>query len=65
MPIQIEHIAEPLVEQLMLDLQIAETKAADIFYSSTTFTQLADATTKIYEKDWQEIYLILKTELNF
>ncbi|KAA6299760.1 MAG: hypothetical protein EZS26_004097 [Candidatus Ordinivivax streblomastigis] len=33
MPIQIEHIAEPLVEQLMLDLQIAETKAADIFYS--------------------------------
>ncbi|KAA6322579.1 hypothetical protein EZS27_027892 [termite gut metagenome] len=62
---QVEDISEPLVEQLMLDLQIGEMKAADIFYSSATFTQLADTDTKLYEKEWQEIYKILKTELNF
>jgi hypothetical protein len=60
---EIAEIAEPLVEQLMLDLQIDEMKAADMFYSSATFTQLADTNTKLYEKDWQEIYQMLKNEL--
>jgi hypothetical protein len=58
----IENIGESLVEQLMLDLQIDETKAADMFYSSATFGQLAAPDTKLYEKDWQEIYQILKQE---
>ncbi|GHV62399.1 hypothetical protein FACS1894195_4270 [Bacteroidia bacterium] len=52
-------IAEPLVEQLMLDLQIDEIQAADMFYSSATFTQLANPDTKLYEKEWQEIYQML------
>jgi hypothetical protein len=60
----IEDIGEPLVEQLMLDLQIDETKAADMFYSSATFTQLANPATQLYEKDWQEIFQMLKRELN-
>ncbi|GHV67486.1 hypothetical protein FACS1894199_13070 [Bacteroidia bacterium] len=55
----IEDISEPLVEQLMLDLQIDEEKAADLFYSSATFTQLANPDTKLYEKEWQEIYQML------
>ncbi|MDR2840883.1 MAG: DUF3990 domain-containing protein, partial [Paludibacter sp.] len=59
----IENISEPLVEHLMLDLQIDEEKATDIFYSSATFTQLANADTKLYEKEWQEIYQMLKNEL--
>ena len=56
-------IAEPLVEQLMLDLQIDETKAADLFYSSATFTQLANPDTQLYKKEWQEIFQMLKNEL--
>ncbi|GHT67272.1 hypothetical protein FACS189452_04660 [Bacteroidia bacterium] len=60
---QIEDIAEPLVEQLMLDLQIDEIKAADMFYSSAIFTQLANPDTKLYEKDWQEIYQMLMIEI--
>ncbi|MDR3093497.1 MAG: DUF3990 domain-containing protein [Bacteroidales bacterium] len=59
----ISNIGEPLVEQLMLDRQIDEIKAADLFYTSATFTQLADTDTKLYEKDWQEIYQMLKKEL--
>jgi hypothetical protein len=60
---EISEIGEPLVEQLMLDLQIDETKAADIFYSSATFTQLANPDAKLYEKPWQEILQMLKQEL--
>ncbi|GHS93631.1 hypothetical protein AGMMS50239_25750 [Bacteroidia bacterium] len=59
----IEDISEPIVEHLILDLQIDEEKAADLFYSSATFTQLADTKTKLYEKTWQEIYQMLKKEL--
>ncbi|MDR3094194.1 MAG: DUF3990 domain-containing protein [Bacteroidales bacterium] len=57
------NIGELLVEQLMLDLQIDEEKAADIFYTSAVFTQLAEESTKLYEKSWQEIYERLKKEL--
>ncbi|GHT03720.1 hypothetical protein AGMMS49525_09270 [Bacteroidia bacterium] len=64
MNFSIEDISELLVERLMLDLQIDEMKAADLFYSSATFTQLADTETKLYEKTWQEIYQMLRNELN-
>jgi hypothetical protein len=57
------HIAEPLVEQLMLDRQMDEMKAVDIFYSSATFGQLANPDARLYEKPWQEIYQMLKQEL--
>jgi hypothetical protein len=56
------HIGEPLIERLMLDNQIDELKAANMFYSSATFVQLAYPNTKFYEKDWQEIYQMLKQE---
>ncbi|MDR1884425.1 MAG: DUF3990 domain-containing protein [Prevotella sp.] len=60
----IESISELLVEQLMLDLQIDEMEAPDIFYSSATSTQLADTDAKLYLKSWQEIYEMLKKELD-
>ncbi|GHT41027.1 hypothetical protein AGMMS49965_10190 [Bacteroidia bacterium] len=56
-------IAEPLVEQLMLDLNIDEVKATEAFYASKTFTQLADISTELYKKDWQDIYKMLQKEL--
>jgi bacterioferritin (cytochrome b1) len=59
---KLAHIGEPVVEQLMLDLQIDEMQATDIFYSSNTFTQLADKTTQLYEKNWTEIYKLLLDE---
>ncbi|MDR1341687.1 MAG: DUF3990 domain-containing protein, partial [Prevotellaceae bacterium] len=37
---EISEIGEPLLEKLMLDNQIDEIKAADLFYNSKTFTQL-------------------------
>jgi len=47
----------------MLDNQIDETQATDIFYNSETFAQLSDESTELYKHSWQEIYEILKKEL--
>jgi len=52
-----------LVEQLMLDNQIDETEAADLFYNSEISAQLADETTEFYKRTFQEIYEMLKKEL--
>ena len=59
---KIEEISEPLLEKLMLDFQIDEVQAADLFYNSKTFIQLEDETTGLYLKPWQEIYTVLQTE---
>jgi len=55
-------ISEQVIEKLMIDLDIDEKQAADIFYTSKTFTQLADESTKLYNKSWQEIYEMLGKE---
>jgi len=52
-----------LVEQLMLDNQIDETQATDIFYNSETFAQLSDESTEFYKRPWQAIHEMLKKEL--
>jgi hypothetical protein len=59
----IKHITKSLIEQLILDYQISEEKAADLFYSSTVFTKIADITTEFYLNPWQKIYEMLKKEL--
>jgi len=56
-------ISEPTIESLITDFDISDEKAADIFYTSKTFFLLSDKTTELYKKDWQEIYLMLKSEL--
>jgi hypothetical protein len=60
---KILQIEDLLVEQLMIDNQIDETQAADRFYYSETFVQLADESTGFYKRPWQEIYQILQEEL--
>jgi len=38
-------------------------KMFKMFIQTNTFTQLADETTKLYEKPWEEIYGMPKEEL--
>ncbi|MDR1879819.1 MAG: DUF3990 domain-containing protein [Tannerellaceae bacterium] len=57
------HIGEPLVEALMLDHDIDEVFAADLFYNSDTFAKLSNASTGLHLKPWHEIYELLKKEL--
>jgi AraC-like DNA-binding protein len=58
-------IGESLVERLMLDHDIDDIIATDLFYNSVTFAQLSNASTGLYLKSWQEIYEMLKKELAF
>jgi hypothetical protein len=39
------------------------TTATDNFFSSNTFSKLADISNQLYLKPWQEIYQMLKKEL--
>jgi len=54
---------DEVVRALMIDRNINEMEAVDLYYTSKTYTQLADESTKLYEKPWQEIYEMLKKEL--
>jgi hypothetical protein len=57
------HIGEPIVEKLVADFGFDETTATEKFFSSNTFSQLADISNGLYEKDWTEIYKLLLDEL--
>jgi hypothetical protein len=59
---KILQIDDLIVEQLMLDNQIDETQAVDLYYKSETFKKLSDEATEFYKKTWQEIYELLKKE---
>jgi hypothetical protein len=61
--LNVSMISEPLLETLMLDKGLNEVEATDLFYTSKTFTRLADETTKLYLKSWQDIYQMLLREL--
>ena len=60
----LSRIGEPIVEKLVTDFNFGEQIATDKFFSSNTFSKLSDKETKLYEKDWAEIYTMLLSELN-
>ena len=61
--IAIYDIGDHVVQSIMTDYGLTETEAADIYYTSKTYTQLADENTKLYLKPYQEIYRMLLSEL--
>ena len=56
-------ISEPILEKLMLDRNLNEEEAADLFYTSKTFGKLADESTLLHQKPWADVYEMLKAEL--
>jgi hypothetical protein len=61
----IYHIDSDILQALMTDYEMNELEATDKYYTSQTYSQLADDTTEFYKRDWWEIYEMLKKELNF
>ena len=61
--IAIYDIGDKVVQSLMIDYGINEIEATDRYYTSNTYTQLADENTEFYLRSWQEIYELLKQEL--
>ena len=64
MEYETSEIGESLVKQIILDFGVDEETATDMFFSSKTFTKLADASTRLYEKPWGEIYEMMKAEFS-
>jgi hypothetical protein len=62
--IDVKHISRPIIEKLIAEQNVDKYDAADMLYNSMVFSQLSDKTTKFYKKTWEEIYNMLKTELN-
>jgi len=60
---EIAEIGGQVIQQIILDSDMDVEAATDTFFSSATFSKLADASTGLYEKPWQEIYDLLKIEL--
>jgi len=56
-------IGESVLEKIIIDHQIDESKAYELFFGSNMFSQLSDISTQYYRKPWQEIYEMLKKEL--
>jgi hypothetical protein len=61
--IAIYDIGDKVVQSLMTDWGLDEMEATDRYYTSSTYTQLADESTQFYLKSWQEIYRLIKQEL--
>ena len=57
------HIGEQIVEKLVISFGLDEKTATDKFFSSTTFSKLADSSNQVYYKDWTDIYESLLNEL--
>jgi len=56
--------SESILEALIADLGGDEKKAADLFYTSKTFSLLSDKETGLYKKTWEEIHKELLNELS-
>jgi hypothetical protein len=61
---EVSEIGGKIMGQLLLDFNFDEEKAADLFFSSFVFGTLSEKSTEFYLKTWQEIYELLKQELN-
>jgi hypothetical protein len=62
--IAIYDIGDNVVQSLMTDYGLNEMEAADRYYTSNTYTQLANENTEFYQKPWQKIYELLKQEMD-
>ena len=60
---EMEEIAKSVVTALT-ESGVDQLAAINLFYSSNTFTKLADESTNFYLKPWQKIYELLKQEIN-
>jgi len=58
-------IDETITQSLVVDFELSEQQAIDLYFQSETYAHLIDETTKLYEKPWTDIYQLLLTELNF
>jgi hypothetical protein len=57
-------IDDAIIQSFIVDFKMNDYKAIDAYFNSKTYSLLIDESTEYYKKSWQEIYEILKKELN-
>ena len=60
---EISNIGDQILERLMIDNDIDESQASNLFYNSKTFMQLTEDGSELYRQPWRKIYTMLKQEL--
>jgi hypothetical protein len=58
------NIDDAITQSLVMDYDLSEEKAIDLYYESQTYKMLIDESTTLYQKPWTEIYEMLLQELN-
>ena len=57
-------IDDTIIQTLVKKNNMSEKEAVDIYFSSNTYKQLTDETSNLTDKSFEEIYELLKQELN-
>jgi hypothetical protein len=60
---EFSQLGESVLGRLMIDNGVDEVQAADLFYNSKTFAWLTENNSELHKKPWQEIYDMLRKEL--
>jgi hypothetical protein len=60
---KIMHIDDYILEALVIEYNIADTKAADLYYASKTYSCLIDENTGLFQKPWTDVYKLFLQEL--
>ena len=61
----VNDIDDAITQTLVTEFDITEQQAIDFYFQSKTYGKLIDENTELYQKPWQEIYKLVKTELTF
>ena len=56
-------IDDAIIQSLIVDFEMGDYQAIDIYFNSKTYSLLIKEDTGYYKKSWQEIYETLKKEL--
>jgi len=60
----VNDIDDAITQSIVTEFYMTEQQAIDFYFQSRTYGRLIDENTGLYEKTWQEIYELLKAELN-
>jgi hypothetical protein len=60
----VNDIDDIITQSLVTELNMTEQQAIDTYFQSKIYGKLIDENTELYKKPWQEIYEMLKMEVN-
>ena len=61
---KIFHTDNEVLQALMTDFGLSEIEATNKYFKSNTYAKFSDEDTEFYKKSWQEIYEMLKIEID-